>query len=307
VLRDTFVTILGYVVSGPVVPGPVANNDNVTVSADGTVVINVVANDVSVPAPLNLATVTVTTPTGGTAVANANGTVNYAAPSVPGSYSFTYTVNDSAVSPLTSNVATVTVTVTAANPATGVTAVAVPNATQTVNTPVVITASGAGGSGQYEYRFYVNDGGNFYLIQPYSTSNTCTWLPGKVGVFDFFVEVRSAGSTVMRDAFANIFGYVVTSSAASGMTLSSDLSSPQAVNTPITFTAQGVGGVGTYEYRFLLNSGAGFNVVQPYSTTNTYVFTPALAGNYDIFAEVRIVGSSANRDAFNEIQFYQIQ
>lgn len=307
VLRDAFTTIPGYVITATTASALAANNDSATVPANGTVIINVVANDVTTSTPINLTTVIPTAPTGGTAVANANGTVTYSAPSAPGIYAFTYTVKNSDVVPLTSNIATVTVTVTAANPATGVTAVATPVGTQTINTPVTITATGIGGTGQYEYRFYVNDGGTFYLIQPYSTSPSTTWLPGKAGVFDFFIEVRSAGSTVLRDAFANVFAYVVTSPAATGLTFNSNLSSPQAINTPITFTAQGVGGVGTYEYRFWLNSGAGFTEVQAYSTVNTYTLTPALAGVYDIFAEVRIVGSTANRDAFQEIVNYQIQ
>ena len=101
-------------------------------------------------------------------------------------------------------------------------------------------------------------------------------MPGKAGAFDFFVEVRSAGTTVLRDAFTNIFAYVVTSPAATNVYLSSNQLSPQPVNTPIVFTAQGVGGTGTYEYRFWLNTGTGFVVAQPYSTTNTWAWTPTV-------------------------------
>jgi len=293
-------------VIAPPPPPPVANNDSSASTIGMPVVINVVSNDAATaPATVNPASLMVTAPTGGTAAASLDGTVTYTPPATPGSYAFTYTVADS--NGARSNAGSVSVTVTAPAVASGVIAAATPSGTQTVNTPVTITASGAGGTGQYEYRFYVNDGGTFYLIQPYSTSSSCTWLPGKAGTYDFFIEVRSAGTTVLRDAFSNIFAYTVTTPAVTGLTLNPSLSSPQATNTPITFTAQGTGGVGTYEYRFWLNSGAGFTEVQPYSTANTYVFTPALAGNYDIFAEVRIAGSAASRDAFQAIYFYQIQ
>jgi hypothetical protein len=247
-----------------------------------------------------------TLPSNGSVTPHADGTVTYIPnASYTGADSFTYTVKDT--NGVVSNAATVNITVGAPAAATGVLATAAPSGTQVINTPVVITATGAGGTGQYEFRFYVNDGGTFYMIQPYSTANTCTWLPGKAGAFDFFVEVRSAGTTVLRDAFTNIFAYVVTSSAATGVYLSSNHASPQAINTPITFAAQGVGGTGTYEYRFWLNSGSGFIVAQPYSPTNTWTWTPGAAGNYDMFVEVRMVGSAVVRDAFNEVFGYTIQ
>jgi len=285
---------------------PVAVDDATSTNQGLTVVINVIGNDTaSSPATINPASLLITAPSGGSASANIDGTITYTAPAASGSYTLTYTVADS--TGIRSNTATLTVTVSAPAAATGVTAVATPDATQAIDNLVTITATGTGGNGQYEYRFYVNDGGTFYLIQPYSTSNTCTWLPGKAGTYDFFVEVRSAGSTVLRDAFINIFAYVVTSPAATGVYLSADSHSPQAANAPVTFTAQGVGGTGVNEYRFWLNSGAGYVVVQPYSTVNTWTWTPTVVGFYDMFVEVRKVGSPVNRDAFNAILAYEIQ
>lgn len=96
----------------PPVP-PVALNDTAAAFTSATTVINVIANDTSSTSTLNPASIVVTVPTGGTAVANLNGTVSYTAPATPGIYSFTYTVKDNAVPPSTSNSATVTVTVTA--------------------------------------------------------------------------------------------------------------------------------------------------------------------------------------------------
>ena len=90
---------------------PVAANDTATTTTSSTAVINVIANDTSSSSTINPATIVVGVPTGGTAVANLNGTVSYTAPAVAGTYSFTYTVKDNHVPALTSNVATVTVTV----------------------------------------------------------------------------------------------------------------------------------------------------------------------------------------------------
>ncbi|MRR59021.1 MAG: hypothetical protein EG824_12535 [Deltaproteobacteria bacterium] len=191
-------------------------------------------------------------------------------------------------------------------PPTSVTATADPAGSQTINTPITLTASAGGGSGPYEYRFYVNDGGNFYLLQPYSTSATCTWVPGKAGTFDFFVEARAAGSSVQRDAFTNIFGYTVTTPTASAVSLTSDVAAPQSSGATVTFTAVASGGAGPYEYRFYLNSGAGYVEVQPYGPANTFAWTPSSAGIYDIFVEARTVGSAAFREAYNSVVAYQI-
>ncbi|MFZ4856355.1 MAG: Ig-like domain-containing protein [Desulfuromonadaceae bacterium] len=101
-------------VSMEVVVPPVAANDTVTVVAGGTVIIPVLTNDTATaPATINPASVVVSNITGGNAVPNVNGTVSYTAPATYGTYSFDYTVKDSNVSPVTSNVATVTVVVVA--------------------------------------------------------------------------------------------------------------------------------------------------------------------------------------------------
>lgn len=94
---------------------PVANNDTVGTVVNTPITINVLANDTSSTSTLDPASLAITAPTGGTAVALANGTVAYTAPAVAGSYSFTYTVKDKFVPPATSNVATVTVNVAAAD------------------------------------------------------------------------------------------------------------------------------------------------------------------------------------------------
>ena len=147
------------------------------------------------------------------------------------------------------------------------------------------------------------------VAQAYGPSNTFVWTPSTAGNYDIFVEVRTAGSTVLRDAYAAVnFFQVRSSSPATSLNLVPSVASPQATGTPITFTASGVGGSGPYEYRFYLNdgSGAGFTLVQPYSPANSFVWTPSTAGNYDLFVEVRLAGSTVLRDAYNALYFYRI-
>ncbi|MBL0225520.1 MAG: hypothetical protein IPQ16_08100 [Geobacteraceae bacterium] len=196
-------------------------------------------------------------------------------------------------------------------PATGVTLTPGVTSPQTPGTPVIFSAAAQGGSGPFEYRFHLNDGSGsgFVVVQPYGPSSTFNWTPSATGNYDIFVEVRTAGSTELREAFAVVnFFQVRDSFPATGLNLSASVPSPQAVATPITITASGVGGSGPYEYQFYLNdgSGTGFVTVQSYSPADTFVWTPTTAGNYDFFVEVRLAGSTVLRDAYKALYFYRI-
>jgi hypothetical protein len=103
------------VVVGPSLnPVPVAVNDpsagTLSVTANTSLVINVLANDSGNGGTLNPASILVTSVTGGTAVPNATGTVTYTAGATAGNFSFTYTVAN--LNGQRSNAATVAVTVT---------------------------------------------------------------------------------------------------------------------------------------------------------------------------------------------------
>jgi hypothetical protein len=174
-------------------------------------------------------------------------------------------------------------------------------------TPVTFTAVGQGGSGLYEYRFWINSGSGYSIVRDYAAANTFVWTPLTTGAYDILVDVRNAGSTAVRDASAKLFYYEIVPAAASGVTVLPGLASPQAAGTPVTFTALGQGGSGSYEYRFWLNSGTGYSIIQEYSAANTLLWTPGTPGAYDILADVRNAGSAAFREASGTVFFYQVQ
>lgn len=194
-------------------------------------------------------------------------------------------------------------------PATGVTMAATLTSPQLVNTPITFIASGQGGDGNYEYRFWINSGTGFSVVQNYSEANTFVWTPAVAGAYDILVDVRTSGSTVVRDAFARINFYQIRNATtpATAVTLVPNVASPQTAGTAITFTAAASGGSGPYEYRFWVNFGAGFLIAQNYSTANTFVWTPTVAGNYDIMVDVRNVGTTVLRDTFTKLFLYAIQ
>ena len=89
-------------------------------------------------------------------------------------------------------------------PAAGVTLTADKVSPQVVNTPVVFTAAGSGGSGTYEYRFFDSvNGGPFNIVQNYSTTPTWTLNTAVVGSHLIIIHVRAIGSTANLEAQAN--------------------------------------------------------------------------------------------------------
>jgi hypothetical protein len=206
---------------------PVAVDDTTATTLTGSVVtINVIANDTPL-ATINPASLLLTTPTGGTAVANPNGTVTYTAPATAGIYDFAYTVKDTALLPATSNPATVKVTVTAPNvPPVAVNDTATTSvgstitinlvandtsATSTINpATVAVTQPAAGGgsvglpsatgtvsytapavAGTYTFTYTVKD--NF---APAATSNIATVTVTVAAAASIPVAVNDAAATV---------------------------------------------------------------------------------------------------------------
>jgi FtsP/CotA-like multicopper oxidase with cupredoxin domain len=178
---------------------------------------------------------------------------------------------------------------------------------QTPGTPITFSAACLGGSGSYEYRFWINSGSGYNIVQDFSSASKLVWTPTTTGAYDILVDARNTGSSSLREASTKLFYYQILPGAATGVIISPSLSSPQAPGTPITFSAAGQGGSGSYQYRFWVNSGSGYNIVQDYSPASTLLWTPAATGNYDIMVDVRNNGSTAFREALNKYFYYQIQ
>ncbi|MEK6745307.1 MAG: hypothetical protein AABZ15_16965, partial [Nitrospirota bacterium] len=94
-----------------------------------------------------------------------------------------------------------------------------------------------------------------------------------------------------------------TCAPATGVTLVSNIASPLVTGPTVTFTAMGSGGSGSYEYQFIrrLTSSSVVEVVQGYSTKNTWTWPTAAApaGSYYVRVDVRNVGSVAATEASN--------
>jgi len=171
---------------------------------------------------------------------------------------------------------------------------------QMIGSNITFTAGAAGGSGTYDYKFWLRTGGTWTTVQDYSPTNTWTWhtAGAAAGTYAVQVYVRNTTSSAKYEA-TKTMSYVLVSPPASGATLSPNTASPQTVGANITFTAGGIGGSGDYEYRFWLKAAGVWTTVQAYSTDNTWTWdTTGLApGTYRVQVYVRNVGSSDKYEA----------
>ncbi|MBI5585863.1 MAG: hypothetical protein HY892_18790, partial [Deltaproteobacteria bacterium] len=183
-------------------------------------------------------------------------------------------------------------------PATGVTLTVSPPSPKPAGTLAVFEASASGASGAFEYQFLLSSGGGpATLMRPYSTLPSWTWdSTGFVNdTYTITVQARSIGSTAAFEA-SSTATYILAPANPLSVTLTASPPSPRKVGTPITFTAVGQGGSGSYEYRFWLFQNNTWTVVQPYTASSTWNWTPTAGakGNHFIEVDVRNAGSTAD-------------
>jgi hypothetical protein len=162
---------------------------------------------------------------------------------------------------------------------------------------VTWTAVAGGGQGPYQYRFYVWDGAVWTLAQNWSASNSFAWTPAVANEsYRVTVHVRSAWVTQGYDLdVAQPFPIKVP---ASSVTLTSDLTAPQATGTPVTWTASAAGGQAPYTYRFIVWDGASWTDARAWGADNVFTWTPT-AANADY--KVAVLVRSAWNTGPNEI------
>ncbi|MBE0448189.1 MAG: hypothetical protein IBX64_08850, partial [Actinobacteria bacterium] len=176
---------------------------------------------------------------------------------------------------------------------------------QLTGTPITITADATGGTELY-YKFWVNDGTGWTVIQDYSTSNTCVWTPTSPGEYKLSVYVKDRDTiTNYIDAYGHIGYYKVVDQFVVLNSLTTDEASPQVKDTPITVTANATGGAELL-YKFWVNDGTGWTVAQDYSTSNSFVWRPTTAGEYKISVYVKYRYTTKGIDAYGQISYYKI-
>jgi hypothetical protein len=178
---------------------------------------------------------------------------------------------------------------------------------QPAGTHVTFVANASGGSGSFEYRFYLFSNGAWSVVQPYGPDPSWTWNTNGVasGTYFVWVDVRNVGSAAEVEVFKQI-PYEITTGTLPitvGLTAAPASSAPAGDN--VVFTATATGGSGSYEYRFWLFSGGAWSEVQPYGTANAWTWQTILAdqGSHFVWVDVRNAGSAAEVEAFRQIGY----
>ena len=160
---------------------------------------------------------------------------------------------------------------------------------QVYRTDIVLGATASGGSGNYEYKFYKNNEvtGGIYILQNYSTKSNVSWNAIPEGLHTLYVDVRdkTTGRVVTKQK-----EFVVNPSPTPLVKkFDTNVPSPQKYGTPITITAEGVGGTGGYQYRFYKNNEVtgGIYVIQDYSEKNSVMWNGIPEGTHTLYVDIK--------------------
>ena len=118
-------------------------------------------------------------------------------PTSPGTSNVTIFVSDDSVTTSRSFVWTVTTGSTSpTSPANASTLSANRTSPQPVGTTITFSAGASGGTGPYSYKWWVKqNGGEWTLLQDWSTSTTLAWTPNASGTYAIGIWARSNGVT----------------------------------------------------------------------------------------------------------------
>jgi hypothetical protein len=177
---------------------------------------------------------------------------------------------------------------------------------QAVGRAITFTAAVNGGTAPYQYKWWLYNGATWSVIQNWGSSNSYVWTPTQAKAdYRIGVWVRNAGITADVSDVNLSVPYVITpgGSSSSRLTitgLTSNVSSPRAPGTTITFTATATGGTAPYQYKWWLSNGATWSVIQNWTSNNQYAWTPTQPnGNYRIGVWVRSATTTADENDDN--------
>jgi hypothetical protein len=177
---------------------------------------------------------------------------------------------------------------------------------QVAGTAINFTASTTGGLAPIQFKWWLFNGVFWTVVKDWSTSNNFTWTPTLKGNYKIGVWAKSSGNSVdapegnaFRSIDFSVSGLAITN-------LVADKVSPQPGGSAINFTATTAGGLNPIQFKWWLFNGVFWTVVKDWSTSNVFIWTPTLKGNYKIGVWARSSGSNVDApegDAFRGIDF----
>ena len=167
----------------------------------------------------------------------------------------------------------------------------------TTGVPVMWHAAASGGAAPLQYQFFLLEPGTGWrVLQSWSALRSVAWTPRVPGSYAAQVWVRNAGSTAAYEAWrgTGLFNVANGPLTVAGLTANRPL--PVGPGATVTWTAAMAGGDGSaLEYQFYRYNATAqaWTLVQPYSPTPSWTWTPGLGdtGPYWLQVWVRRQGS----------------
>ncbi len=163
-----------------------------------------------------------------------------------------------------------------------------------LGTTVTFSATATGGSAPYQFKWWIFDGTSWRIGQDWSTSPTFAWRPTNAGSYLVAVWGRNNGVNVnASQALAQTEYTIVTTAPTPSLAITlftSNLASPQAAGSTVTFSTAASGGQGSYEFKWWVFDGATWRVGQNWSSNATFNWRPGTAGTYTVAVWARNAG-----------------
>lgn len=165
----------------------------------------------------------------------------------------------------------------------------------------VKATGGVTGTNLLFYKVAVKDPiGNPVNIVYYKLSNSLSFTPSMLGAYSIEVSVQNSANNTVKNTYTyQSVGTITPTEDVTVSTFTANKASSQPTGTAITLSATATKGTAPYTYQFAVNG----TTVQSYSSSNTYVWTPATAGTYTLTVTVK---DSNNKTAAKNIDNFVI-
>jgi uncharacterized protein YkwD len=169
------------------------------------------------------------------------------------------------------------------------------------NTVVNFTASASCG-GTANYTWWLHNGSAWQQLTQWTATNTRSWTPSTPGSYTIAIWVKNAGTSPPA-------GYDVVATKAFTVTApAAPCSNPQLSFTPnsssvprnstVNLTASATCG-GAASYMWWIFNGSSWSQATGWSSSNTYAWTPAITGNFQVGFWVKNQGSTPANGSFD--------
>lgn len=185
------------------------------------------------------------------------------------------------------------------------------SAPRAAGTSVTWTAGATGGSGAYHFKWWVREGNTWTLARDWSAQPTFNWTPSRPGTY--YVGIWARDASVSADVSDLNYSVPFVVSGSSSSSSSSQTVTPQAAvlqalpfsmtgspreRDSLYFTGAATGGTGSYQYKWWVNFGHGWELAQEWGT-EPFRYIPYRAGVHAVGFWVRDSSTTADVGTVN--------